>query len=115
MHACAYCGSCRIPHATVGFAGLAGALTGMSAKGLTVHEANLEEAPETFFGFPWVLRLRYVALAPLDHRWPMYSASLFCIAATLMEKCRGLLMMCVMCGELRITQCKRMRTVRNRR
>lgn len=30
-------------HATVGFAPLIGALTGMSSKGITVHEANLEE------------------------------------------------------------------------
>jgi hypothetical protein len=30
-------------HATVGFAPLLGALTGMSSKGITVHEANLEE------------------------------------------------------------------------
>lgn len=35
-------------HATMGFGGLLGALTGMSAKGLTVHEANLEEKPESF-------------------------------------------------------------------
>jgi hypothetical protein len=32
----------------------------MSAKGVTVHEANLEESPETFLGFPWLLRLRYI-------------------------------------------------------
>jgi len=47
-------------HATVGFAPLWGALTGMSSKGITVHEANLEEDQITFGGFPWVLRLRYV-------------------------------------------------------
>jgi hypothetical protein len=47
-------------HATVGFAGLWGALTGMSAAGLTVHEANLESDDITFDGFPWVLRLRHV-------------------------------------------------------
>jgi hypothetical protein len=50
----------KINHSTVGFAGLLGALTGMSAKGVTVHEANLEESPETFLGFPWLLRLRYI-------------------------------------------------------
>lgn len=49
-----------IPHATVGFAGLQGALTGMSAAGLTVHEANLEEKQESFRGFPWMLRLRWI-------------------------------------------------------
>lgn len=48
------------PHATVGFAAIQGALTGMSAAGLTVHEANLEEAQETFRGFPWLLRLRWL-------------------------------------------------------
>lgn len=47
-------------YTTFGFAGLTGALAGMSAKGLTVHEANLEESVESFVGFPWVLRLRYV-------------------------------------------------------
>jgi hypothetical protein len=47
-------------HATIGFAGLWGALTGMSAQGLTVHEANLESNDITYRGFPWVLRLRYV-------------------------------------------------------
>ena len=35
-------------HATLGFGGLIGALAGMSAEGITVHEANLEEKPESF-------------------------------------------------------------------
>lgn len=47
-------------HATFGFAGLAGALAGMSAAGLTVHEANLESNRDSFRGFPWLLRLRHV-------------------------------------------------------
>eukprot|EP01035_Chromulina_nebulosa_P018793 gene18793-24560_t len=47
-------------HATFGWAGLWGALTGMSSQGITVHEANLESNDVTFRGFPWVLRLRYV-------------------------------------------------------
>jgi hypothetical protein len=47
-------------HASVGFAGIWGTLTGMSAKGLTVHEANLESSSDSFLGFPWVLRLRHV-------------------------------------------------------
>lgn len=47
-------------HATLGFAGLWGALTGMSAAGLTVHEANLESNDITFYGFPWILRLRHI-------------------------------------------------------
>jgi hypothetical protein len=47
-------------HATVGFAGIWGALTGMSSQGITVHEANLESNDITFRGFPWILRLREV-------------------------------------------------------
>ena len=47
-------------HATVGYAPLWGAITGMSAMGLTVHEANLEENRITFEGVPWLLRLRMV-------------------------------------------------------
>lgn len=49
-----------ITHATVGFAGFYGALAGMSAEGITVHEANLEENEITWDGFPFGLRLRYV-------------------------------------------------------
>lgn len=55
-----------IAHATVGFAGLQGALTGMSAAGLTVHEANLEEKQESFRGFPWMLRLRWIMTQALN-------------------------------------------------
>merc|ERR1719247_4026502 len=47
-------------HATFGYAGVVGALTGISAAGVSVHEANLEETPESFRGFPWILRLRHV-------------------------------------------------------
>lgn len=47
-------------HATVGFAGIWGALTGLSSQGLTVHEANLESNDITWRGFPWILRLREV-------------------------------------------------------
>lgn len=49
-----------IAHATVGWTGIWGAITGMSAKGLSVHEANLESNDITFRGFPWVIRLRHV-------------------------------------------------------
>ena len=49
-----------VASASVGFAGLYGTLAGMSAAGLTVHEANLEEDEISFLGFPWVLRLRYI-------------------------------------------------------
>jgi len=47
-------------HATVGWAGIWGAITGMSSQGLSVHEANLESNSISFRGFPWVLRLRHV-------------------------------------------------------
>lgn len=36
-----------IPHATLGFPGLMGALTGMSKAGLTVHEAGLDSMRAT--------------------------------------------------------------------
>ena len=49
-----------IPHATIGFAGITGAMTGLSSAGVTVHEANLESDRDTFYGFPWTLRLRAV-------------------------------------------------------
>jgi hypothetical protein len=47
-------------HATFGFGGLIGALAGISAAGITTHEANLESNRDTFKGFPWLLRLRRV-------------------------------------------------------
>jgi hypothetical protein len=47
-------------HVTIGFAGIWGAMAGMSVKGLTLHEANLEEKLSSFQGFPWILRLRHV-------------------------------------------------------
>ena len=50
----------RHAHATFGFGGLIGALAGMSAAGLTTHEANLESNRDSFRGFPWLLRLRYL-------------------------------------------------------
>lgn len=49
-----------IAHVAYGFLPLYGVLSGNSAAGITVHEANLEEANETFRGFPWVIRLRYI-------------------------------------------------------
>lgn len=48
------------PSVTLGFVGLFGTLAGMSAAGLTVHEANLEENVISFSGFPWTIRLRYI-------------------------------------------------------
>lgn len=47
-------------HCTVGFAGIWGAMAGMSSQGLTAHEANLESKLSSFRGFPWILRLREV-------------------------------------------------------
>ena len=46
--------------AQLGFVALYGPIAGMSANGLTVHEANLEEEAISFEGFPWVLRLRFI-------------------------------------------------------
>ncbi len=48
------------PSASLGFVALYGPLAGMSGRGLTVAEANLEENLESLNGFPWVLRLRYI-------------------------------------------------------
>eukprot|EP00054_Salpingoeca_dolichothecata_P025806 m.182208 g.182208 ORF g.182208 m.182208 type:complete len:486 (+) comp25474_c0_seq1:957-2414(+) len=56
----------KTAHVTFGFAAMFGALAGMSAKGLTVHEANLEENEITFSGFPWLLRLRYIMENAVD-------------------------------------------------
>lgn len=47
-------------HCTVGYAGVWGALAGMSSEGLTAHEANLESKLSSFQGYPWLLRLRDV-------------------------------------------------------
>ena len=49
-----------IPHATLGFPGLLGAITGISAKGITTHEAGQASDLETFDGFQWTLRMRSV-------------------------------------------------------
>jgi len=50
----------EIAHTTLGFPGVMGALTGMSAAGLTVHEAGLDSYKETELGHQWTLRLRYI-------------------------------------------------------
>ena len=47
-------------HMTAGFIGFYGSLAGVSSKGISVHEANLEEDEISFYGMPWVLRLRYI-------------------------------------------------------
>jgi hypothetical protein len=51
-----------IPHTTIGFPGIIGALTGMSQAGITVHEAGLDSMKETELGFQWTLRLRYIMM-----------------------------------------------------
>lgn len=51
-----------IPHLTLAFPGLIGAVTGMSREGLTVHEAGLDSMRATELGFHWSLRLRYIMM-----------------------------------------------------
>ena len=50
----------EIAHVTLGFPGVIGALMGMSAAGLTVHEAGLDSHKENELGHQWTLRLRYL-------------------------------------------------------
>jgi len=66
-----------ITHASVGWAGVWGALSGMSAAGITVHEANLESVDSSFLGFPWMLRLRDVMkdAHDLDSAMKIWNAS----------------------------------------
>lgn len=52
----------KIPHLTLGFPGVLGALTGMSKAGLTVHEAGLSSHHSTELGFQWTLRMRYIMM-----------------------------------------------------
>lgn len=47
-------------HVTVGFAGVLGALSGMSVAGVTVHESGNDNLAESPTGMPWTLRLRHV-------------------------------------------------------
>jgi hypothetical protein len=51
-----------IPHAVLGFPGLLGALTGISKKGITAHEAGQSSDLESMEGFQWTLRMRYVMM-----------------------------------------------------
>lgn len=46
------------PYATFGFAGIVGALAGLSAPGIAVSEANLDNSEVSFDGIPWPYRLR---------------------------------------------------------
>lgn len=51
-----------IPHLTLGFPGVLGALTGISKAGITVHEAGLSSHRSTELGFQWTLRMRYIMM-----------------------------------------------------
>lgn len=57
---CALLAHVQIPHAAISFAGLTGAITGMSAAGITVHEAGDDNKLVSLEGFSWSLRLRGV-------------------------------------------------------
>jgi len=47
-------------HAAIGFAGLIGAITGISSQGIFVAESDNDSNKVTFDGFAWSMRLRYV-------------------------------------------------------
>jgi hypothetical protein len=55
-----YSGADYVPYATFGTAGFWGALAGMSAAGITVSEANLDNSDVSFRGIAWPLRLRQI-------------------------------------------------------
>jgi len=61
-------------HSAVGYSIMYGVLAGMNSKGISVHEANLESNQETFRGFPWVLRLRYIMenAKNIDEAWDLW-------------------------------------------
>lgn len=50
----------KTTHAIVGYAGLWGAITGVSEEGIVTHEAALNSKSETMDGVAWNLRVRYV-------------------------------------------------------
>lgn len=58
-------------YASLGFASGLGALAGMSGKGITVSEMNLDNDKVTFSGLPFPLRLRYV----MEHSTDLASAT----------------------------------------
>lgn len=64
-------------HATVGWAGIWGSITGLSSQGVSVHEANLESNDISFRGFPWVLRHRHIMAyaANLDEAISLWNAT----------------------------------------
>ncbi|KAF2069422.1 hypothetical protein CYY_009257 [Polysphondylium violaceum] len=47
-------------HAAIGFAGLIGAITGISSQGIFVAESDNDSNKVTFDGFAWSMRLRYI-------------------------------------------------------
>ncbi|EGD76165.1 hypothetical protein PTSG_00872 [Salpingoeca rosetta] len=51
-------GENTVPYASVSFSGVIGAITGISAAGITVHEAGDDTRNVTLNGFAWSLRLR---------------------------------------------------------
>eukprot|EP01094_Clydonella_sp_ATCC50884_P007399 TRINITY_DN1657_c0_g1_i1.p1 TRINITY_DN1657_c0_g1~~TRINITY_DN1657_c0_g1_i1.p1 ORF type:complete len:513 (-),score=145.35 TRINITY_DN1657_c0_g1_i1:122-1639(-) len=65
------------PHASFGYSALYGALTAFNDQGVTIGEANLEVNQETFIGFPWLLRIRYVLehSASLSQAWALWEAT----------------------------------------
>ena len=50
----------RTAHATVGFAGFVGAIAGMSARGVTVSQSNLDNSRVVLNASAWPFRLRYI-------------------------------------------------------
>ena len=50
----------RAAHATVGFAGFVGAIAGMSARGVTVSQSNLDNSRVLLNASAWPFRLRYI-------------------------------------------------------
>lgn len=51
-----------IPHATLGYPGVIGALTGISKAGITVGQAGQSSDLETMEGFQWTLRMRQMLM-----------------------------------------------------
>jgi len=64
-------------HSAVGYVVVYGVLAGMSSKGISVHEANLESNQETFRGYPWLLRLRYIMenSNDINDAWALWEAT----------------------------------------
>jgi len=50
----------RAAHATIGFAGFVGAIAGMSSRGVTVSQSNLDNSRVALNASAWPFRLRYI-------------------------------------------------------